>query len=314
MDDQAELEMWREALEDPAITAEPDRIALLAAAQAAMTAHPTVTRHGREEEGEPLDREVLSRVADFIGRMAGNPLGLYFLRASTVRDLRNYIDHPDRGFPSVRKFFFHRLVHSCFHGVNDFFTGDGYVELALVMHGLADPDDTATWDSGFKLGPTAEAAAAWESCVDWSWVTATPTAPWLRPPARADTAQNVAAEGYPADIVSALSAAESLEAWRAAATRRTDGVSICSAGGYSGCVLRDDVHRAACLPQRPDAATVLEHVLTLQGPEPRIIHALKDSARIIAPHPLVGKRLWRERHTQTKVLRSRQSCPGRQNS
>lgn len=284
MDDQAELEMWREALEDPAITAEPDRIALLAAAQAAMTAHPTVTRHGREEEGEPLDREVLSRVADFIGRMAGNPLGLYFLRASTVRDLRNYIDRPDHGFPSAREIFFHRLVHSCFHGVNDFFTGDGYVELALVMHGLADPDDAATWDRGFKLGPTAEAAAAWESCVDWSWVTATPTAPWLRPPARADTAQNVAAEGYPADVDSALSAAESLEAWRAAATRRTDGVSICSAGGYSGCVLRDDVHRAACLPQRPDAATVLEHVLTLQGPEPRIIHALKDSARIIAPH------------------------------
>ena len=109
MDDQAELEMWREALEDPAITAEPDRIALLAAAQAAMTAHPTVTRHGREEEGEPLDREVLSRVADFIGRMAGNPLGLYFLRASTVRDLRNYIDRPDHGFPSAREIFFHRL-------------------------------------------------------------------------------------------------------------------------------------------------------------------------------------------------------------
>lgn len=302
MDDQAELEMWREALEDPAITAEPDRIALLAAAQAAMTAHPTVTRHGREQqEGEPLDREVLSRVADFIGRMAGNPLGLYFLRTSTVRDLRNYIDHPDHGSPSAREIFFHRLVHSCFRFVNDRYTGDGYVELALVMHGLADPDDTPTWDRGFKLGPTAEAAAAWESCVDWSWVTATPTAPWLRPPARAEgllslqalsvqaaaglsTAQNVAAEGYPADVVSALSAAESLEAWRAAATRRTDGMSICSAGGQSGCVLRDDVHRAACLPQRPDAATVLEHVLTLQGPEPRIIHALKDSARIIAPH------------------------------
>ena len=315
MNDQVELEMWRDALEDPAITAEPDRIALLAAAQAAMTAHPTVTRHGREEEGEPLDREVLSRVADFIGRMTGNPLGQYFLRTSTVRSLRNYIVHRGNEYPRVRQIFFHRLVHSCFHGVNDRYTGDGYVELALVMHGLADPNDSATWARDFKLGPTAEAAAAWESCVDWSWVTATPAAPWLRPPARAEgllslqalsvqaaaglfTAQNVAAEGYPADVVSALSAAESLEAWRAAATRRTDGVSICSAGGYSGCVLRDDVHRAACLPQRPDAATVLEHVLTLRpvyatevaglaaalGTDPRIIHALKDSARIIAPH------------------------------
>ena len=64
-----------------------------------------------------------------------------------------------------------------------------------------------------------------------------------------------------------------------ASGRRTDGLSMCSAGSFVGTVVSPSAHHRS----PPDA--IVPHVLDLpETPNNHRIFALKDSARIIAPH------------------------------
>lgn len=237
---------WRAALDDPALIAPAVKPALLARAQAAIDTHPSIQRHG--SSGEPLQPDMLARVSDFIGRMANNPLGCYYLRNLSVRSMRNLIDEPPgRLHDEVGDALVDKLVQHCFDGRREY-TGDGYVALALITAELATAHKISTCGdlSGMVLGPPGAAAAGWESCADCSWVVETPTTPWV-------------------------------------VHRRTDGVSMCSAGSCVGTVLSHDAHK------RTPSATIVNHVLRMPRVDRTEVFALKDSARIVAPHAAHSK-------------------------
>lgn len=253
---------WSEALEDPALTEPPDHATLLLRSRAAIDMHPRFKRHGTD--GEDVEPQMLAQVSDIIGRMAKNPLGVFILRSLSVRMLRNLMDRPSMhnvaGDALVEK-----LIQSC---GRPGYTGDGYVTLALIMAGLADPAEALTWGQhgSHVLGPTATAMAAWEACGDACWVLQTPGAPWIQAP----TAQPVPMDG---------SEDGSDKSEDGASGRRTDGLSMCSAGSFVGTVVSPSAHHRS----PPDA--IVPHVLDLpETPNNHRIFALKDSARIIAPH------------------------------
>ena len=147
---------WRAALEDPALTAPTDHAALLARARAAIDAHPNFQRHG-PGDGEALEPQMLAQVVDFIGRMANNPLGVYLLRTFRVRDLRNLMDRPSMHNVAGQALI-DTLVESC---GEPGYTGDGYVTLALIMAGVADPHEATRWGQhgSHVLGPPATTSA-----------------------------------------------------------------------------------------------------------------------------------------------------------
>ena len=213
------LVAWREALEDPALDAPADHT-LLARASAAIAAHPDISRHGVLGPHDVLDPnsrihalhpQLLARVFDFINRMANNPLGVYYLRDSSIRYLRNLMDSHHGQSPlgnPAGDALLRKLMNACFGG-NPVYSGDGYVSLALVMTGMVDAEAVGIWSSDYVLGPAIACAQGWEACGDCCWVAERLSAPWLQLPS---------------------------------VTRHVDGRSVCAAGSYVGTVLPDDAH------------------------------------------------------------------------